>query len=262
MTNLHLRGKSALVTGASSDRSIGWGVAKCLAAAGADVIVNDVRDPDALSARADDLRVLGVRGLAVQADVTDSAQVDAMFERAVHEFGKIDIVVSNAGIIRWQHFLDITPDQLRAVVNVNIHGNANVCRAAARHMIRHGKGGRIIITSSVQSDMQYPISPVYGATKKAMHLFVGTLALELAKYNITVNHFGPGWIRTPLNDPAPGQQTPEDIEAQIHAVPLRRDGHLDELGAAVVYLASDAAAYTTGAFIRVDGGLGISKYTS
>jgi glucose 1-dehydrogenase len=258
---LRLKGKVALVTGAADDRSIGWGIAKALAEEGADIAVNDVAGREKLNARAADLKAIGREGLAVQADVTKPDEVQRMFEQIVSHFGHVDIVASNAGIIRWEHFLDITPKNLRAIVDVNIKGTVNVCRAAAQHMIRQGNGGRIIITSSVQSDRHFPITPVYGGTKHAMHILVGALALELAPYNITVNHIGPGWVRSALNDVAPGQQTPEAIEQQRQDVPLKRDGLIAEMGRAVVYFASPDGDYTTGAFLRVDGGLGISKYS-
>ena len=257
---MRLKGKVALVTGAANERSIGWGIAAALADEGADVVVNDVAQADALQARAAELRAKGVRALALLADVSDRAQVDAMVAQTLAELGRLDIVASNAGIVRWERFLDIQPATLRKIVDVNIHGNVNVCQAAARQMIAQGDGGRIIITSSVQADMQYPITPIYGGTKHAMHIFVGALALELAQYNITVNHIGPGWVRSALNDPAPGQQTPDELEAQRLAVPLKRDGKIGEMGRAVVYYASDDGAYTTGTFLRIDGGLGISKY--
>ena len=257
---MRLKGKVALVTGAANERSIGWGIAAALADEGADVVVNDVAQADALQARAAELRAKGVRALALLADVSDRAQVDAMVAQTLAELGRLDIVASNAGIVRWERFLDIQPATLRKIVDVNIHGNVNVCQAAARQMIAQGDGGRIIITSSVQADMQYPITPIYGGTKHAMHIFVGALALELAQYNITVNHIGPGWVRSALNAPAPGQQTPEELETQRLAVPLKRDGKIGEMGRAVVYYASDDGAYTTGTFLRIDGGLGISKY--
>lgn len=257
---MRLKGKVALVTGAANERSIGWGIAAALADEGADVVVNDVAMADDLAARADEARAKGVRALPVVADVSDRAQVDAMIAQTVATMGRLDIVASNAGIIRWERFLDITPESLRKIVAVNIRGNVNICQAAAQQMIAQGDGGRIVITSSVQADMQYPISPVYGATKHAMHVFVGALALELAPHKITVNHIGPGWVRSALNDPAPGQQTADELEAQRLAVPLKRDGAPQEMGRAVVYYASDDGAYTTGTFLRVDGGLGISKY--
>ncbi len=257
---MRLKGKTALVTGAAHERSIGWGIARALAEEGANVAVNDVTMLDRLEQRKTDLEAMGVRGLALRADVTQADQVDAIIAQAAETFGRLDIVVSNAGIIRWEHLLDITPKNLHAVVNVNLKGTINVCRAAARLMIAQG-GGKLILTSSVQSDMQFPITPVYGATKRAMHIFVGALALELAPYHITVNHFGPGWVSSPLNDPSPELQTDEGFEAQRKVVPLKRDGQIDEMGHAAVYFASSDGDYATGAFIRLDGGLGISKYS-
>jgi NAD(P)-dependent dehydrogenase (short-subunit alcohol dehydrogenase family) len=212
--------------------------------------------------RADDLRAMGRRAAAIPADVTQPEEVQRMIAKTVEVFGHLDIVVSNAGIIRWEHFLDITPANMQALLNVNIRGNVYVCQAAAKQMIAQGKGGRIILTSSVQSDMQFPITPVYGATKKAAHTLVGIMALELAQYKITVNHIGPGWVSSALNDPSPELQTEAGLEAQRRVVPLRRDGTIDEMGRAVVYFASSDGDYTTGAFLRVDGGLGISKYSS
>ncbi|MBL8147536.1 MAG: SDR family oxidoreductase [Anaerolineae bacterium] len=258
---MQLKGKTALVTGAAHERSIGWGIARALAEEGADVAVNDVTMLDRLEQRAADLSALGVRSLALTADVTNAGQVDAMVAQAAAFFGQLDIVVSNAGVIRWEHFLDITPANLNAVVGVNLKGTVNVCRAAARQMIAQGGGGRIILNSSVQSDVQFPITPVYGATKRAMHIFVGALALELAPYRITVNHFGPGWVQSPLNDPSPELQTEQSVEAQRQAVPLKRAGSIEEMGRAAVYFASSDGDYATGAFIRLDGGLGIGKYS-
>ncbi len=255
-----LHGQVALVTGAARRRSIGWGVARCLAEAGADVAVNDVGHFEKLQARAAELEALGGGALAVRADVTSATQVEQMVQDVVTRFGKLNIVVSNAGVIRWERFADVTPENLRALLRVNLLGNANVCRAAAQRMVAGGQGGRVVVVSSVQSDVQFPVTPVYGATKHALHAFVGTLALELAPHGVTVNHVGPGWVRSPLNDVAPDQQTDADIAAQRAAVPLGRDGQLTEMGAAVRYLASPEAAYTTGAFVRVDGGLGIGSY--
>lgn len=257
---MRLAGKVALVTGAADERSIGWGIAKALSDEGASVVVNDVALPYELEKRVADLRALGRRGLAVQADVASAVQVEAMMERTVAEMGRLDIVCSNAGIIRWEPFLEITPRQLQAVVNVNIMGNVHVCQSAARQMIKQGQGGRIIITSSVQSEIQFPITPIYGGTKFAMHNFVGCLALELAEHNITINHLGPGWVRSALNDPAPDQQTSDDIEQLKASVPLgHRPGLPYEMGRAAVYFASADGDYVTGAFIKLDGGLALGK---
>ena len=258
---MRLQGKVALVTGAGDPRSIGWGIAKALADEGADVVINDAFQPERLEQQVEVIRAQGRRSLAALADVSQPEQVEAMFERIDAEMGRIDIVASNAGIIRWEHFLDITPKNLRMIVDVNIKGNVYVCRAAAQRMIAQGDGGRIVITSSVQADVQYPLAAVYGATKHSMHIFVGCLALELAPYNITVNHIGPGWVQTTLNDPAPGQQTPEEIEANRQSVPLKRAGLTSEMGRAVAFYASSDGDYVTGTFMRVDGGLGIGKFS-
>ena len=258
---MKLKNKVVLVTGAASERSIGWGIAKVLAAAGATVMLNDLpKMEERLRERTAELKHLGFPASYAPADVSQPDQVTEMVARTVREFGKIDVACSNAGIIKWEHFLDITPQVMRSIVDVNLKGNMLVCQEAGRQMIRQGHGGRIIITSSVQAYKHFPISAVYGGTKHAMHIFVGALALELAPFKITVNHFGPGWIQTPLNDPAPGQQTATDLKAQAASIPLHRAGTIEEMGHAALYFASPEAAYTTGAFLLVDGGLGIGKY--
>ncbi len=260
---MRLTGKAALVTGAADVRSIGWGIVRALVEEGTDIAINDIpaRQAD-LEARAAELRAefadQGGRAMAAPADISDPAQVNAMIDQITAEWGRLDIVASNAGIIRWEPFMEITPGNLNAIVNVNLKGTINVCQAAARVMIPQG-GGRIVLTSSVQSDIQFPITPVYGATKFAAHTLVGCMALELAPYGITVNHIGPGWVRSALNDAAPDQQNAADIEKQRLAVPLRRAGLPYEMGRAVANLVSTDGDYITSAFIRIDGGLALGK---
>ena len=259
---MRLQNKVALVTGAADDRSIGWGIAKALAEEGADLILNDLpAQQESLAARVETIRQMGRRAVAAPADITDPEQVRAMMETGVGGLGRLDIAVSNAGVIRWEHFLDIKPQTLRAIAGVNLKGNMLVCQAAAEQMIEQGQGGRIIITSSVQAYFHFPITPVYGGTKHAMHIFVGALALELAPHRITVNHFGPGWVQTAMNDPSPELKTALDLAHQRTVIPLHRAGTIEEMGRAAVYFATEDGAYTTGAFIRVDGGLGIGKYS-
>jgi NAD(P)-dependent dehydrogenase (short-subunit alcohol dehydrogenase family) len=261
MSGHALDGKIALVTGAWSERGIGWGIAQAFAEQGADVVLADVTQLDQLELRRQAITAMGRRAIALKCDVTDSAQVDALIAHAVAHFGRLDIVASNAGIIRWENFLDLTPKNVHDVVAVNVLGNVNICRAAARHMIARGGGGKIIVTSSVQSDMNFTVNPIYGASKKAMHALIGSLALELAPHNITINHIGPGWVMTPLNDPSPELQTAEGMESQRLAVPLKRGGTPLEMGRAVAYFAGEDGDYCTGAFLRIDGGLGIGKYS-
>ena len=259
---MHLKNKVALVTGAASDRSIGWGIALKLASKGASLILNDIPTRvEELSARVTQLKELGAKAVAAPADLTRPEQVDQMMSIGVDAFGRLDIVCSNAGMIRWESFLDIQPTTLRALVDINVKGNMLVCKAAAKQMIEQGEGGRIVITSSVQTYFHFPITPVYGATKHAMHIFVGSLALELAPYNITVNHIGPGWVQTQMNDTSPELQTEGAVQSQKEAIPFRRAGTIEEMATAVAYFVSNKAAYTTGAYLPVDGGLSISKYS-
>ena len=259
---MNLTNKVALVTGAADERSIGWGIAKKLASEGASLILNDLPSrTDELTARANQLVERGFRAVIAPADITRPENVDHMMRIGLDAFGRLDIACSNAGIIRWESFLDIKPQTLRTLVNVNIKGNLLICKAAANQMIKQGEGGRIVVTSSVQTYFHFPITPVYGATKHAMHVFIGALALELAPHNITVNHIGPGWVQTRMNDTSPELQTEKDLNNQKEAIPLRRAGTTEEMAHAVAYFTMNEAAYTTGAYLRLDGGLGIGKYS-
>lgn len=260
---MHLKDKVALVTGAAGDRSIGWGIAQALAAAGATIALNDLPSrEEELAQRVATLQSRNQTAFTVAADITQPDAVHQMVAKITTRAGRLDTVCSNAGMIRWQHFLEITPDILKKQVALNVKGSMYVCRAAAKQMIAQGSGGQIIVTSSIQTYMHFPITPVYGGTKHAQHIFVGALALELAPHNITVNHIGPGWVQTAMNDTSPELQTAEAIENQKGAIPMHRAGTIEEMGNAALYFTKPEAAYTTGAFIAVDGGLGIGKYTA
>ena len=260
---MQLKNKVALVIGAAGDRSIGWGIAQALAAAGATVALNDLPSrQDELALRVQTLQDRQQSALTAAADITQPDAVKNMIADVVASTGRLDILCSNAGMIRWQHFLEITPDVLRKQVDLNVKGSMYVCRAAAKQMISQGDGGQIIVTSSIQTYRHFPITPVYGGTKHAQHIFVGALALELAPFNITVNHIGPGWVQTAMNDASPELQTAEALENQKAAIPMHRAGTIEEMGNTALYFTKPEAAYTTGAFIAVDGGLGIGKYTA
>ncbi len=260
---MHLKDKVALVTGAAGDRSIGWGIAQALAKEGATVALNDLPSrQDELTARVKSLQDRGHKALVAAADITQPEAVNNMLAGIIQAAGRLDVACSNAGMIRWQHFLDITPEVLEKQVALNVKGNMYVCRSAAKQMIAQGWGGQIVVTSSIQTYLHFPITPVYGGTKYAQHIFVGALALELAPHNITVNHIGPGWVQTAMNDTSPELQTPEAIENQKAAIPMHRAGTIKEMGDAVVHFTKPESAYTTGAFIAIDGGLGIGKYTA
>ena len=257
---MRLKGKVALVTGAAGERSIGRGIARALADEGANVVVNDVSRLDKLEERAAELREAGVGALAIPADVRDRPAVDDMVGQTVSHFGRLDILASNAGVVTWEPYLEITPESVDWMLGVNLRGTFNVCQAAARQMVAQGRGGRIVITSSVHAQMPFPTMAVYGATKHALHTFTNCLAIELAQYGITANHIGPGWVRSAINDPSPALATDEDLVSTLKMIPLGRPAKPYELGRAVVYYASDDGDYVTGTYLRVDGGLVVSKY--
>lgn len=257
---MRLDNKVALVTGAAGDRSIGRGIAQALAEEGAHVIVNDVAKLDRLEERAAELREIGVDALAIAADVTDRTAVDDMIAQALSHFGRLDIVASNAGVVTWEPFLEITQKSVDFMLDVNVRGNFNVCQAAAHQMVAQGDGGRIVITSSVHAQMPFEQMAVYGGTKHALQTFTNCLAIELASHGITVNHIGPGWVRSAINDPSPALATEEDLVDTLESIPLGRPARPYELGRAVVYLASEDGAYVTGTYLRVDGGLVVGKY--
>lgn len=257
---MRLAGKVALVTGAAHERGIGRGIALALAHEGADVVCADIGFADAGEELAAELRALGRRSAFATADVSDRASVDALIEHVEREFGSLDIVVSNAGTVSWEAVAEITDESFDRIVGVNLTGAFNVGQAAARAMVRAGNGGRIVFTSSVHVQMGFPSMAIYGSTKQGLRALAETMAIELAFAGITVNHIGPGWVKSQLNDSAPGLQTAEDEEATLKLIPIPRASEAIEQGYAVAYLCSSAADYVTGEFLRVDGGFVVGKY--
>lgn len=257
---MQLKGKVALITGAAGDRSIGRGIALALAAEGANVVVNDIAKADKLRERVDEIGWMGAEGMAVVADLTNEKQVDDMVAQVVKRFGHLDIVCANAGVVTWEPFLNITPHSVDFMLGVNLKGTFDICHAGAVQMIRQGNGGRIIVTTSVHAEMPFADMAIYGATKHALQTFVKTLAIELAPHDITANQIQPGWVRSAINDPSPGVGNIQGMRDTLKMIPLGRPAKAFELGRAAVYLASHDASYVTGTFVRVDGGLILSKY--
>jgi NAD(P)-dependent dehydrogenase (short-subunit alcohol dehydrogenase family) len=145
-------------------------------------------------------------------------------------------------------------------VGVNLTGAFHVCQAGAQAMITGGRGGRIVITSSVHVQMPFAGMAVYGATKAGLKGLVETMAIELAPHRITVNHIGPGWVRSFINDRSPALQTDEEIAQTLALIPAGRPADPREIGRATVYLAGDDGAYVSGAYLRIDGGFVVGKY--
>jgi NAD(P)-dependent dehydrogenase (short-subunit alcohol dehydrogenase family) len=257
---VRLAGRVALVTGAAHERGIGRGIALCLAEEGSDVAINDVGYEEMGQELAGRIEAMGRRAGFYRADVSDRAQVDDLIARVRSDFGSLDIVCSNAGVADWHAFTEITEESFDRIVAVNLTGAFNVGQAAAKAMAEAGTGGRIVFTSSVHVQMGFPTMAFYGATKQAVRALAESMAVELAQHGILVNHLGPGWVKSALNDRSPGLQTPEDEANTLELIPIPRPAEPREMGRAVVYLCSSDGDYVIGEFLRVDGGFVVGKY--
>jgi glucose 1-dehydrogenase len=257
-----LAGKVALVTGATS--GIGKAIAERFAAEGAHVAVNHRAHRGPVRAgrdRPEDIvAALRTPGMTVEADVSSRPQVESMIREVVQQFGRLDIVVNNAGIEINKGFLDVTDEEWQQVIAVNLYGPFVVSQIAARQFVAQAEGGRIVNISSVHEDIPFLRYASYCASKGGLRMLARNLALELAPHRITVNNIAPGAIATPIN-----QAVLDDAEARHDAVgeiPLGRFGHAREVAAVAVFLASDEAGYVTGSTYYVDGGLAqqVTKY--
>jgi glucose 1-dehydrogenase len=253
-----LRGQKALVTGANS--GIGKAVAIALGQAGADVVVNYVGGAPAADEVASVIADSGVRALAIRADVSQEADVEAMFAQMLKEFGTIDILVSNAGLQKDAPLEEMTLAQWNTVIGVNLTGQFLCARAAVREFKRRGvvKGvsvaaGKIICMSSVHETIPWAGHVNYAASKGGVMLMMKSIAQEVAPYRIRVNSICPGAIRTPINTSA--WSTPEAYESLMTLIPYKRIGEPADIGRVAVFLASDQADYINGASIFVDGGM-------
>ena len=258
MTYQPLKGQKAVVTGANS--GIGEGVARALGAAGAAVVVNYVTAPDAADAVVKDIKAQGGEAIAIKADVSKEADVEAMFAETVKRFGTVDILVNNAGLQRDAAFVEMTLEQWNFVLGVNLTGMFLCARAAAREMIRRGikpevsrAAGKIICMSSVHELIPWAGHVNYAASKGGVRMFMQSLAQELAPQRIRVNSIGPGAIATPINRPA--WETPEALKSLLTLIPYGRVGLPEDIGTAAVWLASDDSDYVHGQTIFVDGGM-------
>jgi glucose 1-dehydrogenase len=249
--HMHLADKVGVVTGAGT--GIGQAIAIAFAEAGAAVVVDFVGDPSVAADTIDKIRAKNGKALGVDADVSRPEDVSGLIRRAVSEFGKLDIFVNNAGIEKKFAFVDYPLDEWQKIIAVNLTGPFLCCQAAAKQMIRQGKGGRIINISSIHEDLPMPTNAPYCASKGGLRMLMRTIAVELAPRQITVNNIGPGAIYTPIDKDV---ETNTQLDNRILAeIPMGRWGKPEEIAQLAVYLASDAAAYITGSTYFIDGGM-------
>ena len=253
-----LEGQRALVTGANS--GIGEGVAKALAEAGAQVAVNYVSGPEQAQRVVEEIERSGNRAMAIKADVSQEKQVEAMFAQIVEAWGSVDIVVSNAGLQRDAPLHEMTLDQWRLVIDVNLTGQFLCARAAVREFLRRGvrpevsvAAGKIICMSSVHDVIPWAGHVNYAASKGGVSMLMKSMAQELAQHHIRVNAISPGAIKTPINRDA--WDTPEAEAKLLKLIPHGRVGETHDIAQAAVWLASDLSDYVNGATLYVDGGM-------
>lgn len=245
---MNLQDKVALVTGSS--RGIGRAIAMELARRGAKVVVNYNSSEAAASEVVDAITEQGGEAVAVQADVRDPDQAKQLVKAAIDTFNRIDILVNNAGTTRDQLLMLMSEDDWDIVLETNLKGVFNCCKAAARPMMRQ-RSGRIVNISSVSGIVGQGGQTNYAASKAGMIGFTKSLAKELGDRNITVNAVAPGFVLTDLT-----ADLSEDLKEQgIEATPLGRMGEPEEIAYAVAFLASDRASFITGEVLTVDGGL-------
>jgi 3-oxoacyl-[acyl-carrier protein] reductase len=241
----NLNNKIALVTGGS--RGIGAGIAKRLAADGASVAITYTKGADAAASVVKEIERAGGKAIAIQADAADAKAVTAAVEKTVATYGRLDVLVNNAGTAIPKQFQETTLEELDRVIDINFRGTLIATQAALKHM---QDGGRIImIGSSVGERMMTPGLVPYAATKGAVKMFTQGLSREVGSRGITVNNVQPGPIDTDLNPAASDWATP-----QIANTALNRYGHVEDVAALVAFVAGPEAAYITGANLTVDGG--------
>ncbi len=253
-----LKGQKALVTGASS--GIGKAVAIALGHAGADVVINYVTGEDKAQAVADEITRCGSKAYIHKADVSKEDQVQEMFRAMVAEWGTLDILVNNAGLQKDAPFDQMTLDQWNLVLSVNLTGQFLCAREAVREFKRRGvrkevscAAGKIVCISSVHEVIPWAGHVNYAASKGGVMLMMKSIAQEVAPYRIRVNSIAPGAIRTPINMEA--WDTPEAYHDLLKLIPYKRIGEPEDIGQAVVWLASDNSDYVHGVTLFVDGGM-------
>jgi NAD(P)-dependent dehydrogenase (short-subunit alcohol dehydrogenase family) len=243
-----LVGRVAVVTGAS--RGLGRAMAVALAEAGADLALAARAKPD-LEETARLVERAGRRALVVPTDVTQYPEVEALMRRVRDGLGRLDVLVNNAGVAVVKPLVEWEPQEWRGLVDVNLLGLLNGCRAAAPHLIAQGSG-KVINVASMLATIGLPGYSVYSATKGAIIAFTRALGVEWARHNIQVNCIAPGWFDTEMSAPAWRDQ--KITERLVRDVPARRVGRPEEIGPLAVYLASPASDFMTGQTIYLDGG--------
>ncbi|MBW4523081.1 MAG: glucose 1-dehydrogenase [Scytolyngbya sp. HA4215-MV1] len=258
---MNLEGKVVLVTGSS--QGIGQGIVLRLAQAGADVVINYRSHPEGAEETLEKVQAIGGRchmaqcpssqGFTVKADLGSIEEVRQLIAESIQHFGRLDVLVNNAGIEKHAPFWEVTEADYDAVLNVNLKGVFFATQAFVQHLIATQRSGKIINISSVHEELPFPNFTAYCVSKGGMRMFTRNLAVELGPLGITINNVAPGAIETPINTKL--LNDPTKLNALLQNIPLNRLGQPADVASLVAFLASSNADYITGSTFVVDGGL-------
>lgn len=248
---MNLKGKVAIVTGGNS--GIGLAIALELARQGANIAIDYVANPDATEALEKQVSAMGDLVIGVEADVSQVADLQRLVDTTVRAFGRVDIMVNNAGVETRTSVLDTTEAQYEKVLSINLKSAFFGTQIAAKQMIAQGGGGRIINITSVHEDWPMPGNTAYCLSKGGMRMLTRTAGVELAPHGIRVVGVGPGAVATPIN--LSTMNDPALLQKLDAAIPLGRMAKPEEIANVVAFLASDAASYVTATTIFADGGI-------
>ncbi len=248
---MNLENSVAIVTGANS--GIGRAVVLALAREGASVTIDYVVDPDSAEELEGRILDLGDRAIMVEADVSRVGDLQSLVDKTVAAFGRLDIMVNNAGVETRTSVLDSTEEQYDKVMAVNLKGAFFGTQLAAKQMMKQGDGGRIINVSSVHEDWPMPGNAPYCCSKGGMRMLTRAAGVELAEHGITVVGVGPGAVATPINEET--MDDPEKLDRLKSSIPLGRLAKPEEVARLVAWLASAEAGYLTATTCFIDGGI-------
>jgi glucose 1-dehydrogenase len=248
---MNLKGKVAIVTGGNS--GIGASIVLELARQGANIVIDYISHPEATEELERQVAALGDQVIGVEADVSKVSDLQKLVDAAVNQFGRLDIMVNNAGVETRTSVLDTTEEQYEKVLKINLKSAFFGTQIAAKQMIKQGQGGRIINITSVHEDWPMPNNTPYCLSKGGMRMLTRTAGVELAKYNILLVGVGPGAVATPIN--VSTMKDPKLMQELDAAIPLGRMAKPEEIAKVVAFLSSDDASYMTATTVFVDGGM-------